>query len=613
MFHSFFRSGLAFAAFSVLAFGAPTPVILISIDSLRADHLGCYGYRKISTPHIDSLARQGTIFYNIDASVPMTLPSHTSMLTSTYPFTHGVEENGEPIKPGSVTLAEALQRNGYRTAAFIGGYVLDSRFGLDQGFDFYDSPFHNLSRTGPSGAGEDAPDLRRPGDAVLRAASRWLEKNSGQPVFVFIHLYDLHQPYSRPASPGLSGYDTALGSVDEDVGKFLEFLDSAGLLPRALVILTSDHGESLGEHGERTHGYFIYQSTLRVPLLIHWPEMTAPRPARIDTPASLIDVAPTILQFVGIPEPPQFQGRSLFRFFDPKTTTASSDIYAESKYARDHLGCSQLRSLRAGKYKYIEAPKPELYDLDTDPGESRNLYNRQRAQALELQRRMHMLQMRHAPKTSISKTTDPEVITRLRSLGYLGSAIPPNGTHGSGPDPKDRLREYLLYSDAIRFAATDSLADAIRSFEAVLKQDKKNVLAHYYLAVCYYRAHRLNETVKELHTTLAVAPDYWRADELLGTIWLQQKDYARARGQFVHLLKIMPNDYGANFNLGILDLRENRLQEAARELQSAAKADPQSAQAHEALGTVLLKQGREREAVEEFQRAHAARPATNAR
>src|SRR5215472_15403914 len=395
-------------------------VILISVDTLRADHLSCYGYRGLRTQHVDALAEDGTLFAQVSTQVPLTLPAHVSLLTSTYPFANGIEDNGQQLGSKAVTLATVLKERGYRTAAFVGGYVLDRRFGLGQGFDVYDSPF-NVNRQ----AGKDPGDIKRPAEDVVGSALAWLDKNANQPFFLFLHLYDLHTPYER--IPELrarfhgSDYDIELGYVDEQLGRFWEFLSRRDLLKSALVVFLSDHGESLGEHGESTHGYFIYQSTLRVPLIIHWPATQSPHPKRIEEPVSLLDPAPTVLQFAGVRRPAQFQGRSLLGLIEGGKPASSEEIYSESLYAHRHFGTSSLRCLRVAQFKYIEAPRPELYDLSADPRESRNLYSTRKSLALSLHERLLSLRTRFATAGSAAgpQALSPEVVERLVSLGYV--------------------------------------------------------------------------------------------------------------------------------------------------------------------------------------------------
>jgi arylsulfatase A-like enzyme/Tfp pilus assembly protein PilF len=566
-------------------------VVLISVDTLRADHLGCYGYRKVPTPHIDRLAQEGIVFSQVDSPVPMTLPAHTSLMSSTYPFVHGVEENGQRVSSGVATLATVLQARGYRTGAFIGGYVLDARFGLNRGFDVYDSPFH--LRPDP---GEEPPEIKRLGEAVLGAADHWIAAGAGKPFFAFIHLYDAHQPYSH------GSYDGEIAYVDKALGSFEQSLASRGLFGNTLVVLTSDHGESLGEHGEETHGYFIYQSTLRVPLIFRWPASAGLSPARIATAVSLLDVAPALLEWLGIPAPPQFQGHSLLRLLGPRSG-GGDPVYAESMYARDHLGCSSLRSIRLGRYKFIEAPRPELYDLASDPGEKENRYDRDRSKASEL--RTRLLSISNGERRPAEKPASPAVVAPLRSLGYLGGA--PSRPF-SGADPKDRLALYQRYGRAVQLANTRRLPEAIREFQKVLEEDGHNVLARFYLAVCYYRSGRLDDAVKALDATRAMSPDHLPAEELLATIWLLKKDYARARQQFTHVMAIAPQNYAAHYNLGVLARREGRADEAAREWQAAARADPSSAQPHTALASLYCAQGHVNRAMEEFRRAVALDP-----
>ena len=264
--------------FPPVAFGlpasAPAPVIVISVDTLRADYLSCYGNQRFQTPAIDSLANGGTRLQQVSSQVPLTLPSHVSLLTSSYPFSNGIEDNGQVLPPGATTLARLLQSQGYATGAFVGGFALDRRFGLDQGFDRYDSPF-DLNRQ----ASVDPSDLKRSAEEVARSAEAWLDQNTAKPFFLFVHFYDLHTPYQLPAAAkeiyGTPSYDAELKYVDATIGQFLEHLRQKGIYDKALIVLLSDHGESLGEHGEATHGYFIYQSTLHVPLIFHFPTTRA--------------------------------------------------------------------------------------------------------------------------------------------------------------------------------------------------------------------------------------------------------------------------------------------------------------------------------------------------
>jgi tetratricopeptide (TPR) repeat protein len=276
-------------------------------------------------------------------------------------------------------------------------------------------------------------------------------------------------------------------------------------------------------------------------------------------------------------------------------------------YARDHLACSSLRSIRLGRYKYIEAPKPELYDLATDPGETQNRYESDRSIALGLRNRL--LSLHKGERRTAQKPVDPEVISRLRSLGYLGGNLGGSPSKSdSGADPKDRLGEYERYGRAIQLANTGHLPEAIRAFKALLEEDEQNVQAHFYLAVSYYRSGRLNDAVKALDATLMTASDYVPARELLGTIWLLKKDYVRARQQFEHLVAVAPENFGAHYNLGILALREGRMEDAERELRASARAEPGSAEPHAALGSLYSAQGDLNRAKDEFRQAIAIDP-----
>lgn len=566
--------GIGFLAlFSAVApaFCAPgTPVILISIDTLRADHLSAYGYRKAATPHIDSFAQNGTVFTSIDAQIPLTLPSHTVLFTSTYPFENRVEENGERVPGGLTTLASVLRDHGYKTAAFLGSCLLNREMGLDRGFDVYDSPFHLENGTAEN---PYSVRVRRDGALVIRAARQWLEANRGQAVFAFLHLFDMHTPYAAPAAVGKSGvpgYDAELGYVDGLMGRLRDALEQGGWWERSLVVLLSDHGESLGDHGETSHGYFIYQSTLHVPLLIHWPAGSGQHAARAEEPAGLIDVAPAVLEVLGIPAPAAFHGKSLLH-------AAAHPVYSESVYARDAFQWSALRGLREGSRQFIQAPKPELYDFAGDPGETKNLYPSDAASARPLQTALARLLAQFTPQGGAGA---PEILPQMRatlgSLGYLSGGT--QGFGSGGADPKERLPEFDLYEKGLGALYSGHFESAIASFRELLAVDARNALARYYLGDAFLRSGKTDDAVREWTAALAYDPEYAPADEAVGAVWFGRRDYGKARQFFEQALAVAPGDYAAEFELGMVAEREGKLQEAVRHMEIACKAAPDSAQ-----------------------------------
>lgn len=607
------------------------PVILISVDTLRADHLSCYRAGKQPTPHIDSLAKNGTLFTQVSSPVPLTLPSHVALFTSAYPFSSGAQDNGIPLRSTVTTLATVLKHAGYRTAAFVGSFVLDRRFGLSLGFDVYDSPFDLHGKTAT-----DVGDLKRPGMQVAQAAMQWLEHNSTGPFFLFLHLYDLHTPYDLPQDPhlrrGETGYEAELAYEDRVLGHFLTFLDRRSLLKRALIVFTSDHGEGLGEHGESTHGYFIYQSTLHVPLLIHWPAGSRLIPQdRVDEPASLLDVAPTILDAVRLSRSAAMQGRSLLR------NGNAEEIYSESLYARNHFGCAALRSLRVGRYKYIDAPQPELYDLSSDPGEVQNVYKREQQTAAALRKRIHAVLASSPPARSAQPPSPtPQAVDALRSLGYLSG---PASSSRREPhvDPKDRIGDFEQYGAALALASAGRTAEsdrlleklraklpdivdisvsmglnqqrhgqyslAAREFKRALEQAPVNAQAHFDLGLCYYRLRQSADAIKELRAALALEPWYTRAEELLADIYIREKDYAQARAHLNHVLSIDPDSYAAHYNLGVFAAIENNGDEAQQQLLTALHTEPNSAEAHNTLGSVYFQRGDLKRSQHEFEEA----------
>ncbi|MGC2657352.1 MAG: sulfatase-like hydrolase/transferase [Bryobacteraceae bacterium] len=609
-----------------------TPVILISVDTLRADHLGCYQAKRAVTPHIDPLTKNGTLFSQINTPFPLTLPAHVALFTSTFPFANGVEDNGIPLRPGVPTLTTVLKKAGYHTGAFVGSFVLDRRFGLSRGFDVYDGPLdlHDNPASVPI-------DHKRPGEQVANAAKSWLEHNSNGAFFLFLHLYDLHEPYTLPPDPSLRhgeiGYEAELGYVDRILGDFFSFLEHRGLLEKTLIVFTSDHGEGLGEHGESSHGYFVYQSTLHVPLIIRWPAGTKRLPSRIAEPSSLLDVAPTILDALGVAAPPEMRGRSLLH-------GGSEEVYSESVYARNHFGCAPLQTLRAGDYKYIDAPKPELYDLSSDPGERRNLYNQQGPRAVTLRKGIIALRAAYPAEKRKPAAPSPDTITALRSLGYL------SGPRASGAeshmDPKDRIADFELYIRALSLSNAGKLADAENLLEGLsakipgvadiamslgmnqerlgdygnaenqfaraIKLAPSDAPAHFELGLCYFRLKQPDDAIKQLKAALALEPWYTRADEALAEIYLHNKDLPQARQYLDNILAVDPESYTAHFNLGVFAALQQDWDEAQRQMLSALQADPGSAEAHNALGGIYLQRSELDLARTQFEDATRLRP-----
>ena len=607
---------------------SPKPsVILISVDTLRADHLGCYGYKAQRTPNIDRLASGGTLFSQVSAQVPLTLPSHVSLFTGRYPSRTGVDDNGEQLAPGAVTLAQQFKAIGYRTAAFIGGFPLDRRFGLAQGFDVYDSPFDLRNN-----AGGDSGDIKRPAEAVVGSAMRWVEKHSGEPFFLFVHLYDLHTPYDLPRALQLrfhgASYDSELAYVDQTLGNFWKFLVDRGLFDRSLLILTADHGEGLGEHGESTHGYFIYQSTLHVPLIFHWPKDSPRRRERVDEPSELIQVAPTVLQLAGAKVPPEMEGKVLAALNAGSAVTPEASVYSESDYASRHFNCSRLRSVRLGAYKYIDAPKPELYDLNRDPRRApQPLHSGKRNGGCVAQKTSfrHRARRNVEAKSGRRQTSNPDAIAALRSLGYLGGGDSRTASTVSGIDPKDRIGDFEMQNRAILLAASGRLtesnallqqlirklpdvpelraslglnmqrmgrhADAVREFQEVVKRSERDPVARFNLALSYYQLRQFEPAIQNLQKALEIEPYYTRAEELLGTIWSQKNDYVRARASFEHILEIAPDNFAARFNLGVLAAMRTDWDEAESQLKRVLQIDPNSAEAYNVLGSVYLGRG----------------------
>lgn len=535
-------------------------VLLISIDTLRPDHLGCYGY-KASTPAIDALAAKSVLFENAISQVPLTLPSHSTILTGLFPDRHGVRNNENfVLDPKIKTLAEHFRKNGYETGAVVGSFSLDSSFGLDQGFQFYEDEM---------GQGPDDSVNRyveRRAEKVAKIGQTWMNNRRGS-WFCFLHFFDPHTGYNPPA-PFPQNYDGEIAYVDRVIGSLLQNLSQASKLSNTVVVLLSDHGESLGEHGESSHGVFLYDATLKVPLLVQAPELAA---GKIKSQVRLADVAPTIVELAGL-NLKEFatSGQSLLSQIQGSQTDLPA--YSETYYTNLLMGWASLHSVRMDRKKFIEAPKPEYYDLSADPRESKNLIISEKVpQALKQELQKHHTQQQ---VVSSGRTPDPETREKLASLGYVSGGS--SKSVQSSFDPKDGIEIWILIEEAVQLAQTGKLDQSSAKLYEVLKKQPENVMAEtilgnvlvkkgnldeaarhfkkalrsnlagqetrYDLAEVFYERKQYSEALEQLHKLLEQDTSNMRALKLAAFCYLQLKDYKQAASTIEKVLIKYPND-----------------------------------------------------------------------
>ena len=413
----------------------PTGILIVTLDTTRADYLTAYGSSRVLTPNLDRLAAEGVVFEQASTVAPLTVPAHCSLFTGLLPPQHGVRDNGGRLSAHHQTLAEILRGRGFHTAAFVASVVLGPGRGLDAGFDVYEAGLTKGRRV--------AGGLQRPADHVVDDAVAWLEARDDSPFFAWVHLYDPHAPYDPP-EPHRTAYrdDPYAGEiafVDEQVGRLLNVLDRRRLLEHTAVVVTADHGESLHEHGEPGHGFFIYDSVIRVPLIVRAAGIA---PRRVPDVVRIIDVMPTVLRLTGA-SAAGTDGVSLLPLMTGAAQSLDLEAYAESE-TPERFGWSRLRSLRAGRFKLIDAPRPELYDIATDPAELQNLHATRPTIAATMSLRLSRLTRRlSSPGADDPGRPTAETIAQLTALGYVGGARPA-GVRGDGvlPDPKDHIDEY---------------------------------------------------------------------------------------------------------------------------------------------------------------------------
>lgn len=602
------------ASVSVAAVPPPKApnVVIITIDTLRPDHLGCYGYKQIRTPNIDALAADGIRFERAYTPVPVTLPSHTTIFTGTYPIYSGMHDfAANKLSPTQATLASVLKEHGYATGAVVASAVLDSRFGLNRGFDFYYDHF-DFSRLDESNIDE----MERPGNMVADATLDWLGKNYKQKFLLWMHLYDPHYPYRPPApySEEYKGrpYDGEIAFADAQVGRLIRFLKEKGLYQNTLIVLSGDHGESLGEHGEKTHGFFIYNSTLHVPLILHLPRQAGALKSVPDL-VNLADLMPTILASLKLDIPTQVQGRSLAPLLAPRNPVKASALYAETFLPRLHFNWSELRSVETESYHFIDAPKPELYDLTKDPGETRNLYPQKKGVSEEMRRQLAGLIQKYGASQELAQKTglDPALMERLKSLGYAGFSGGGSDitiTDRNLADPKDRIQTYELFSDGMADSQHGRYEEAAEKLGAVLKADPDSIPAHYLLGLNYYRLNDFPHAIEHLNRALELSPTYALAAFNLGLAYAHAGDMEGAIRALKRALELDPTNFVAAHNLGAAYLQKQMVTEAVTAFRQAISVSPDYELAHRSLGEVLLYQGQLDEALIELRRATELEP-----
>jgi choline-sulfatase len=661
--------------------GRPS-VLLVTIDTLRADGVSSYGQPAASTPVLDALAARGVRFATAVAPVPLTAPSHASILTGLTPVRHGVRDNGGYVLPDETPiLSEAFRAAGYETAAFVSGFPLVRRFGFARGFGVFEDhlPHGNDPRR--------PPYVERTADRTTDAVLRWLDERKAvavrsaatlAPFFAWLHYYDPHAPY-EPPEPFATRFGSRLyygeaAFVDSQLGRILSKLDEQGLTSETLVLVTADHGESLGEHGEESHGIFVYDSTLRIPWIMAGPGV--PRGRVPTTVARAVDIAPTLLDYASLLKPETaMDGRSLRQAASGRRMP-DAPTYAESLSSLLHLGWAPLHAWRTERFKLIDAPTPELYDLSADPQESRNIAAVEPARVAEL--RGALLAAMGVPTPAASKAVDAEAAERLAALGYLASGAPPEPAAGAArKDPKDHVGLILRLERGMSRTRLDPTG-SVEDLSAVLDEDPGATMARRYRAVALSALGRHRDAVQDLRTlekaggltaedmvvlgdclrlagrseealqaldraaklqpksprpwlsrggafvkagrnddaiaafeeVLKLVPDHIEALRGLGDVAMLQGDVAKAAERYGRILTVDPADVGATVKLGVIRAREGRRDEAARLFRKAVERDPRNGEALLYLAGALAATGRPGEAVPFFERALHVGPRT---
>ena len=592
---------------------SPASVILITLDTTRADRMGFLGSDRGLTPNLDELAKQAVVFTRAYSHVPLTPPSHATILTGTYPQFNHVDDFGSKLGTDIPYLPDILHKDGYQTAAFVSSTILDpiqgSAPGFDRGFDKYDAGFHFKH------PGEDRyKSIERRAEEVVSRADEWLTKHPKGPFFLWLHFYDAHDPYDPPepfkTKYASALYDGEVAYVDSQVGKFLTDLKMKGRYENTIIAVMADHGEALGEHGETAHGVFLYDETIHVPLLFKMPAESAAG-KRVERRAVLVDVTPTILQTVGVAIPKQVQGESLVPLIKGQSSP-EQQAFAETDYPRKAFGWSSLRAMRTGKYLFVEAPRKELYDQSVDPEAKNDLAASSTAVTGTLTSQIDAFRAKTASTEGAPKgPVDPQAQEKLAALGYVATdndiKVGP-GISDTRADPKDKVDIVNLLHDAILDAEDSRYEDAIPLLQKVIDKENGIPIAYMQLGSAYTWLKEYELAVPVLQKAVAMRPDSMMAQYQLGLSLSETGDWPGALPHFEIAVQKSPKWAALHFSLAAAYARVDRPAEARKELDTTLNLEPDNFRANLVLGRMLTLQGKPAEGLANLKKAAKLQP-----
>jgi choline-sulfatase len=590
-------------AVAVLSAQPPKPnVLLVTIDTVRADHVGAYGYTKGSTPTLDRLAREGIRFADATTQAPLTGPAHAALLTGSYPGRLGVRDNATtPIPESATTAAELFKAAGYRTGAFIGAFIVDRQYGFGQGFDEFDSRFDGFTSAGKLLA-------RRPAGAVVDDALKWLGGAANVPFFAWVHLYDAHAPYDAPpafrARFPAAHYDGAIAYVDASVGRLVDALQQSGALERTIVCVVADHGEGLGEHGETEHGFLLYDSTLHVPWIVRMPRRQHAGTVVADQ-VRAIDVLPTLAALAGLPKPSGIDGESVAPLVEGRRRSEPPPSYAETFYPKLHFGWSELKAVRVGEWKYVDAPKPELYDVVHDRGERQNLVDARAPLAAGLAREAQRTEAGFGAAARVeAPTPDPETLARLRSLGYVGATS--GATPGvRGPDPKDMIGGLTAFRTTMtrvkQQLQAGGAAAAIPTLKQLAASNDRSYEVHLALGDAYVETKKYRDALDEYTAARLLNAATSEPVVAAARVHLALNDLDAAERDVAEAERIEPRGDEALVVRGMIRERRGDAARALEDFAAAVAANSSNTQARARLAALALQAGQFDKAREQFE------------